>query len=89
MPNDEHPLAIANRRIKVLAMVAAIDRNFIRQTPRVDPFDQAGKILLASQNWDDGVWLLIAKKARLMARQQVAKLLSGDPSSQTTPEPRS
>ncbi|MEQ1580176.1 MAG: 4Fe-4S binding protein [Steroidobacteraceae bacterium] len=34
-------------------------------------------------------WLLIAKKARLMARQQVAKLMSGDPSGPTTPAPRS
>lgn len=34
-------------------------------------------------------WLLIAKKARLMARQQVAKVLSGDPAGRTTPAPRS
>ena len=34
-------------------------------------------------------WLLLAKKARLMARQQVARLVSGDPSGPTTPAPRS
>ena len=34
-------------------------------------------------------WLLIAKKARLMARQQVARVTSGGPSAPTIPPPRS
>lgn len=59
----EHPLAIANRRLKVLAMVEVIDRSFVKQNPHVDPYDQAARIALASKSWSDAVWLQIAKNA--------------------------
>ena len=59
----ESPIAVANRRLKVLAMVAVIDRNFVKQNPSVDPYDQAGRIWQASRGWSDDVWLTIAQKA--------------------------
>jgi hypothetical protein len=63
MASNEHPIAIAKRREKVFAMVAVIDRNFIKQHPTVDPYDQAGRIWQASVSWNDKVWLQIAKSA--------------------------
>lgn len=59
----ESPIATRNRLQKVIAMVAEIDRNFVKQNPRVDPFDQAGRIWQASRAWSDKVWLQIAQNA--------------------------
>lgn len=58
-----NPHADRERRKKAIEMVAAVDRNFMKQRPHVDPYDQAGLILLASHNWSDDVWLTIAKNA--------------------------
>lgn len=55
--------ATINRQKKSLDMVAAIDRAALRQNPPVDPFDQAGKILLAMKSWSDDVWHTVAKNA--------------------------
>jgi hypothetical protein len=63
MASSANHFADRERRKKVIAMVAALDRNFVKQNPRVDPHDQAGRILLASHKWSDAVWLLIAKNA--------------------------
>ncbi len=56
-------IATINRQRKALAMAAVIDRNALRQDPPVDPYDQAGRIWLASRGWSDAVWLQIAKSA--------------------------
>jgi hypothetical protein len=53
--------ATINRQKKSLAMVAVIDANALRQN--VSPFDQAGRILLASLGWSDAVWHQIALDA--------------------------
>lgn len=58
-----NPFAVANRRKKAVAMVEVIDRNALAQEPSINPFDQAGRILLASREWSDEVWLAIAKRA--------------------------
>lgn len=50
--------ATINRQKKTLAMIAVIDANALRQN--VSPFDQAGRILLASLSWPDKVWHQIA-----------------------------
>ena len=62
-PEAESPIATQNRLQKAIAMVATIDRNFVKQHPTVDPFDQAGRIWLASASWSDAVWLQIAQSA--------------------------
>jgi hypothetical protein len=48
---------------KAIAMAAVIDSNFIRQNPRLDPFDQAARIRLASFAWSDEVWEAIGASA--------------------------
>lgn len=53
--------ATINRQKKTLAMIAVIDANALRQN--VSPFDQAGRILLASLGWPDKVWHQIALDA--------------------------
>jgi hypothetical protein len=35
----QHPSAVAGRQQKALAMAVVIDRNFIRQFPKLDPFE--------------------------------------------------
>lgn len=65
----ESPIAVANRRIKVLAMVAEIDRVFVKQNPHVDPYDQAGRIALATRAWSDAVWLQVAQNAGYKSRR--------------------
>lgn len=56
-----HPLAVQGRQLKALAMAAVIDANAIRQG--LSPFDQAGRVLLASQGWSDSVWEDIGENA--------------------------
>jgi hypothetical protein len=60
---SENPFALKNRRIKALDMASVIDRNALAQQPPIDPYDQAGRIWLASTGWSDEVWLGIAKRA--------------------------
>lgn len=69
MSSGEHPLAVKNRRQKVLAMVAVIDANFLRQNPKLDPYDQAGRIALASRTWSDKVWHQIAIDAGFQSKK--------------------
>lgn len=56
-------IADANRKRKVIAMVAVIDARFHRQNPKLDAFDQAGRIWLKSAEWSDDVWLKVAQRA--------------------------
>jgi hypothetical protein len=56
-------IAEASRQRKVIAMVAAIDARFHRQNPKLDAFDQAGRIWLAAADWSDDVWLKLAQAA--------------------------
>lgn len=56
-----HPLAVQGRQLKALAMCAVIDANAIRQG--IQPFDQAGRILLASDGWNDKTWEDIGENA--------------------------
>ena len=51
------------RALKVLAMVEVIDRNALAQDPPINPYDQAGRILLASRDWTDDVWEAIGVRA--------------------------
>lgn len=60
---QEAEIAVANRRLKALAMVEAIDRSALKQKPPLNPYDDAGKILIASFGWSDDVWLKIAQNA--------------------------
>lgn len=62
-----NPFATVNRQRKAIAMVAALDRNAIAQD--ISPFDQAGKILLASLDWSDEVWHRIAKNAGFASKK--------------------
>lgn len=50
------------RQAKALAMVAVIDSDAIQKS-KLDPFDQAGRILLASLDWPDRVWERIGERA--------------------------
>ncbi len=50
------------RQQKALAMVAVIDRD-ANEKQKIDPFDQAGRILLASMGWSDRVWERIGVRA--------------------------
>lgn len=59
-----HPLAIKGRQLKALAMAEVIDKNALAQKPPINPFDQAGRILLASLEWADEVWETIGERAR-------------------------
>lgn len=63
MSGSDNHFADRERRKKAVDMVAEIDRVFVKQNPRVDPYDQAGRILLASHGWSDAVWLQIAMNA--------------------------
>lgn len=54
--------AAVSRQRKVLAMVAVIDADAVEKK-RISPFDQAGRIWLASRDWSDATWLQIAKSA--------------------------
>lgn len=58
-----HPLAVKGRREKALAMAVVIDANFIRQFPKLDPFDQAFRIRDASFTWSDSTWEAIGENA--------------------------
>lgn len=60
---EPHDFAQAGRFKKALAMVAVIDEAALKQRPKVSPFDQAGRILLASLEWTDAVWETIGVKA--------------------------
>lgn len=51
---EPHDFAATGRMRKAIAMVAVIDASALRQ--RLSPYDQAGRILLASQGWPDAVW---------------------------------
>jgi hypothetical protein len=53
--------ATINRQRKAIDMVAALDRNAVKQG--ISPFDQAGRILAASLGWTDDEWHRIAKNA--------------------------
>lgn len=59
----QHPLAVKGRREKALAMVVVIDANFIRQFPKLDPYDQGARIRLASFGWTDTQWEDIGENA--------------------------
>jgi hypothetical protein len=61
--NRKHPKAVAGRQLKALAMVAVIDANALAQHPPINPYDQAGRILLASDGWSDAVWEGIGVRA--------------------------
>lgn len=61
MAGNENPWARNGRRAKALAMAVVIDGNALRQN--LSPFDQAGRILLASFEWSDGVWEAIGERA--------------------------
>lgn len=63
MADNSNPYARAGRMAKAIAMAAVIDANFTRQHPRLDPFDQAGRIRLASFAWSDAVWEQIGADA--------------------------
>lgn len=58
----EHHIARARAK-KVVAMVAILDEQMIRQ--KRNPYDQAGLIVLASLSWVEAVWLTIAHKAKV------------------------
>lgn len=47
-------IAAAGRMRKAIEMVGFIDANAIRQG--LSPYDQAGRILLATREWDDATW---------------------------------
>lgn len=53
------------RSKKVTAIVAAIDRSAINQ--RIDPFGNAGQILIAALGWTDDHWAQIARLANVNA----------------------
>lgn len=53
----------AGRAKKALAMACVIDESALGQKPPVCPFDQAGRILLASLHWPDAVWASIGIRA--------------------------
>ena len=58
-------IAELGRRQKALARAVVIDANFIRQFPKLDPFDQAGRIRLASFTWTDTQWEDIGESCAL------------------------
>jgi len=61
-PEAKNPWAIAGRQQKALAMAVVIDANAVNQG--LSPFDQAGRILLASADWSDAIWEGIGERAR-------------------------
>lgn len=60
---DATPFETMGRQRFVLKMVEVIDRNALAQDPPINPYDQAGRIVLAALGWDDLVWKTIARRA--------------------------
>jgi hypothetical protein len=61
----------AARAKKVLAMVAVLDDQMLRQ--KRSPHDQAGLVVLASFGWVEAVWLMIAHKAGVNPPSEATK----------------
>jgi hypothetical protein len=58
---DDSPFESMGRQRKVIAMVEVIDRNALNNG--INPYDQAGRILLAARDWEEKTWRSIALRA--------------------------
>jgi hypothetical protein len=67
-PHEKH-----GRFVKVLKLVAAIDRSAINQG--IDPHGNAGQVLLAALGWGDAAWLQIARLANVNAPSPTTRAL--------------
>lgn len=68
MSQESNAYKVAAQSKKVTAMVAAIDRSAIKRRPPIDPFGNAGQVLLALSGYTDNNWFTVDRVAQLKSK---------------------